>query len=150
MHSNTGDTVKDNIKLIQTIYKDADMSVKTLDVLLKELEAKQNNITKTIKEIRKGYETFKKITEDILEECKLPKCESNILTTMFATKNVKKEVKCDNSDKAISRMVIQGINIGIDTMRRLLEHELNEEYDKLGHKFLSFQLECIDKLKEYE
>lgn len=141
--------MKDNIKLVEEVYKDADMSIKTLDYLLESLQDKQNKITPLIEEIRNGYQKFKEVTCEILDECKLDKKESGKMSTMMATYNVKKEVKCDNSDRAISEMVIKGIDMGVDNIRKLLQAELKEDYKKLGNKFLKFQQESITKLKNY-
>lgn len=141
--------MKSNIQIIQNIYKDADMSIKTLDHLLECLQDKQNQIIPLIEEIRNGYQKFKEITCEMIEECKLDKKETGALGVMMANHSVTKEVKCDNSDKAIAEMVIKGIDMGVDNMRSLLDKDVKEEYATIAHKFLSFQLDSIDKLKKY-
>lgn len=141
--------MKDNIKLVEEVYKDADMSVKTLEHLLECLQDKQNKITPLIEEIKNGYQTFKEITCEMLEECKLDKKETGSLGVMMANHSVTKEVKCDNSDRAISEMVIKGIDMSVDNMKKLLDKELKAEYKELGNKFLKFEEESIAKLKNY-
>ena len=47
------------LKLVHKIYKDSDMSVSTLNTLIKELDGKNNEMIDTVKHIKKGYERKK-------------------------------------------------------------------------------------------
>ena len=137
----------ENIELLEIVYKNAEMGSFTINKLLKELEDKENKIKKLAKEeldIYESEELIKKYDYD-LEKNKLT---SKIMSSM----GISKEVKSDNSDSSIAHMLTEGITMGIVDMETKIDNYkdvVEKDILKLAKKFLKFQQEEIEKLKEY-
>ncbi len=71
---------------------------------------------------------------------------------MMSSMGIKKEVKADNSDSAISDMLIQGISMGVIEMEKKIKaysDNCEKEYVNLAKDFLKFQQKAINELKKY-
>ena len=78
--------------------------------------------------------------------------ENGMMSKMMAGMGIDKEVNADNSDSAISDMIIKGVSTGtVDMEKKLKQYrdEANEKELELAEEFLEFQEKTIDILKEY-
>lgn len=142
----------ENLELLETIYKDCDMSCITLEKLLIELKEKDNKIKKKIEEILKDYEKFLKTSKKHLKDYNAPLEENSMMAKMGAKMGIKKEVKSDNSDASIADMLIKGITMGtIDMEKKISNYKevVNNKYLKFAEEFLDFQQETIEQLKQF-
>ncbi len=144
--------MKEEYKLIEYIYKDAEMGVYTINKLLDHLKEKDNKIKGYAEEILKKYEEFAHEAKGELKENKIPPMEEGIITKMMSSMGISKEVKEDNSDSAIADLLIQGISMGSIEMEKKIsvyQDQVDKEHLKLAKKFLKFQEKTIAELKEY-
>jgi len=142
----------ENFELLKHIYKDAEMSCYTLHQLLEDLKEKDNKIKNRIEEILKKYEYFMDFSKEKLEEASKSLPKTGMMAKMGASKGIKKEVKCDNSDASIADMLIKGISMGSIDMEKKIsayQKEASKEDMALAKEFLSFQNEAIKHLKEF-
>ena len=65
--------MNENLELLECIYQNADMGVKSLTQLLNDIKEKDNKIKALVSEEVKGYEKFLKQKELWLKQC--PKWE---------------------------------------------------------------------------
>lgn len=139
-------------ELLVHIYKDCDMSITTLEKLLKELSLKDNKIKDAVEDILKEYKKFLKDTKKILKKEHVEEEKNGLITKMMANMGVSKEVNADNSDASMADMLIKGITMGTIDMEKKI-HQYEKEVDKkdlkLAKEFLSFQQNSIEKLKKY-
>lgn len=139
-------------ELLVHIYKDCDMSITTLEKLLKKLTLKDNKIKDAVEDILKEYKKFLKDTKKILKKEHVEEEKNGLITKMMANMGVSKEVNADNSDASMADMLIKGITMGTIDMEKKI-HQYEKEVDKkdlkLAKEFLSFQQNSIEKLKKY-
>lgn len=142
--------MKENYELMEHIYKDAEMASYTLTKLIRDLKDKDNKIKKTLEDIMKEYESWKKKAMKYLKKGKQKLLILPFFEKMMANMGIKKEVKCDNSDSAIAEMIIKGISTGSTQMEKKIK-AYDKEVDKsdidVAREFLKFQEKTIDKLK---
>ena len=144
--------MKENYELMEHIYKDAEMASYTLTKLISDLKDNDNKIKKTLEDIMKEYESWKKKAMKYLKKGKAEITDTSFFEKMMANMGIKKEVKCDNSDSAIAEMIIKGVSTGSTQMEKKIK-AYDKEIDKsdldIAREFLKFQEKTIDKLKEY-
>ncbi len=144
--------MKPQNELLMHIYKDCDMSITTLEKLLKELVEKDNKIKDAIEDILKSYEQFLKDTKKRLHKEHVEGESNGLFTKMMANMGVAKEVKNDNSDASMADMLIKGITMGTLDMEKKIK-QYKESVDKkdlkFANEFLEFQQQSIEKLKKY-
>lgn len=144
--------MKEENELLLHIYKDCDMSITTLNKLLKELKTRDNKIKDAVEDILKEYEKFLKDAEKVLKKEKVEVENNGMMSKVMATMGVKKEVKSDNSDASMADMLIKGITMGTVDMEKKIhqyEKEVNKKDLKFAKEFLKFQQDSIEKLKKY-
>lgn len=144
--------MKEENELLLHIYKDCDMSITTLNKLLKELKTRDNKIKDAVEDILKEYEKFLKDTKKVLKKEKVEVENNGMMSKVMATMGVKKEVKSDNSDASMADMLIKGITMGTVDMEKKIhqyEKEVNKKDLKFAKEFLKFQQDSIEKLKKY-
>lgn len=147
-----GDKMKENIEVINLVYKDSDMSIKSLTELLETLEEKQNKIKDTVSNILKGYERYYDRALKLLNDYDSDGKKENILKEMMAKMGVDKEVKKDNSDANIAQMLIKGIDMGVSDINNKLKKtkdNIDNEVMNLANDFLDFQKDNIKSLKKH-
>ena len=144
--------MKENYELMEHIYKDAEMASYALTKLIRDLKDKDNKIKKTLEDILKEYEAWKKKAMKYLKKGSAEITDSSLFEKMMANMGIKKEVKCDNSDSSIAKMIIKGISTGSVDMEKKIK-AYDKEVDKsdldVAKGFLKFQEKTIDKLKKY-
>lgn len=144
--------MKENIEVINLVYKDSDMSIKSLTELLESLEDKQNKIKDTVSHILKGYERYYDKSLKLLNDYDKEGKKENILKEMMAKMGVDKEVKKDNSDANIAQMLIKGIDMGVSDINSKLKKakdNIDKEVMDLANDFLDFQKDNIASLKKH-
>ena len=145
--------VDESLEIVNHIYKDSEMAISTLTKLSTTLEKKDNKIKDTVEDIIKGYERYFKDAKKILNKNNCKKEKNGIVSKVMANMGIDKEVKDDNSDSAISDMLIKGVSMGsIDLEKKLKKYKDKEIDDKvleLANDFKKFQDDIIEKLKEY-
>ena len=143
----------ESLEIVNHIYKDSEMAISTLTKLSTTLEKKDNKIKDTVEDIIKGYERYFKDAKKILNKNNCKKEKNSIVSKVMANMGIDKEVKDDNSDSAISDMLIKGVSMGsIDLEKKLAKYKDKEIDDKvleLANDFKDFQDDIIKKLKEY-
>jgi hypothetical protein len=142
----------ENLELYKHIYKDSEMSVFSLEKLLKKLEEKDNKIKDEIEEIKKGYERYLKEVKSILEKNNISVKENNLMTKMAASMGIMKEVKSDNSDASIADMLIKGVSMGSTDMKKKIadyKGKADKKESKFAEEFLEFQQDVITGLKKF-
>lgn len=144
--------MKENNELLEHIYQDAEMAYYTLEKLENFLKEKDNKIKGLIEEIKEEYQEFMQQAESRLEKDKQEIIPEDMMTKWMAKMEIKKEVKSDNSDSSIADLLIKGISMGSINMEKKIkdyEKTCNKEDLKLAKKFLEFQEDTIEELKEY-
>lgn len=143
----------ESLEIVNHIYKDSEMAISTLTKLSNTLEKKDNKIKDTVEDIIKGYERYFKDAKKILNKNNCKKEKNGFVSKVMANMGIDKEVKDDNSDSAISDMLIKGVSMGsIDLEKKLKKYKDKEIDDKvleLANRFKDFQDDIIEKLKEY-
>ena len=144
--------MKENYELMEHIYKDAEMAVYTLTTLTNDLKDKDNKIKKTLEDILKEYESWKKKSMKYLKKGKAEITDSGVMAKMMAKMGIKKEVINDNSDSSIAKMIINGVSTGSVDMEKKIkayDKDVDKSDLKIAKEFLKFQEKTIDELKEY-
>ena len=144
--------MKENYELIEHIYKDAEMASYTLTKLIRDLKDKDNKIKKTLEDIMKEYESWKKKAMKYLKKGKAEITDSGVMAKMMAKMGIKKEVINDNSDSSIAKMIIKGVSTGSVDMEKKIkayDKDVDKSDLKIAKEFLKFQEKTIDELKEY-
>lgn len=144
--------MNENLELLEYLYKNSEMGMHSLTKLLKELNDKENKIKKLIEEQLKEQEKFFKESEKLIKKHKLNPEENGIIAKMASDMGIKKEVKCDNSDAAIARMVIEGLTMGlvdIESKIKNFKSSVDDDILNLAKKYKSTLEKEIDDLKRY-
>ena len=153
IHNNIGGiNMDENIELLEIVYKNAEMGSFTINKLLKELEDKENKIKKLAKEELDIYEQYKDESEELIKKYDYDLEKNKLTSKIMSSMGISKEVKSDNSDSSIAHMLTEGITMGIVDMETKIDNYkdvVEKDILKLAKKFLKFQQEEIEKLKEY-
>ena len=131
--------MNENIELLEYLYQNSNMGVKSMTKLLQELNGKDNKIKKLVEEQLKEYEKFYKETKELIKKYKAEPKDTSIIAQMMADLGIKKEVKSDNSDSAIAKMIIEGATMGVVEVQGKIKN-----YEKSAKK------DIIDLAKKYE
>lgn len=143
--------MEENKNLLESIYKDSNMAVYTLNTLLKNLEHKDNKIKSDIEKILEEYKTYEQKSKDLLITNDFEVKEINMLSKISSDIGVKKEVIDDNSDSSIADMLIKGVSMGSIEIDKCIS--VNKKADKkileFAKEFHKFQEKTIEKLKKH-
>ena len=77
---------------------------------------------------------------------------STMMAKISSSMGIKMEVKKDNSDSAIAKLLTQGLTMGcVDIASKIdrYEHDAESKIIKKSKEYLKFQKESIDVLKKY-
>lgn len=144
--------MNEDLELLEYLYQNIDMSLSSLKSLLKNLKDKENKIKKIVDDEIKEYEKFYKDVEKIIKKSKLEPKKESTLKKMMANMGVKKEIRMDNSDSAVAHMLTEGITMGIVDISTKIKNYKNEVDSKIlniAKKYLKYQQDEIEKLKEF-
>lgn len=144
--------MNENMEVLQLVYQNADMGVKSLTDLLKDIKEKDNKIKNLVSEEIKGYEKFVKESKELLKKHKLEPKDKGMMADIMSGMGIKKEVKKDNSDAAIAEMIIEGFTMGnLELSKTISNYEkaADKKVVALAKNLLEFGNNEIKKLKEY-
>ena len=142
----------ENAELLEFIYQNADMGVKSCTNLIRILNDKDNKIKKIVEGELKGYENFLKKAEKLMEKNNIkPKSES-IMADFMSKMGMNMEMMKDNSDARVADMLTKGFTMGnVDISKKIdrFEGDADKEILKLAKDLLKFGQENTDFLKPY-
>lgn len=144
--------MEEKLELVTHIHKDAAMGAYSTKTLMDKLKDKDNKIKSYVDEIHKKYSEYAEKSKSILLDNGVNPEEDGMLSKMMSSMGIGKEVKEDNSDSAISDMLIQGISMGSIEMEKKIKaykDDADKEELKLAKDFMKFQEKTIDELKKY-
>lgn len=144
--------MNENNELLTCVYQNADMEVKSLTSLLKDIKEKDNKLKDLISEEIKGFEQYLKESEKLLKKSKVEVKGKGFIAETMAKMGIKKEVSNDNSDSAIAEMVIEGFTMGnleLDKLITNYEKIVDKKNLKLASRLRDFTNNEIVKLKKF-
>ena len=144
--------MKETNELVLHIYQDAEMASYTLEKLLDYLKDKDNKIKRFVENILMEYKEWQSKTKEYLKNNNSEISEKGTIEKMMDNMGIGKEIKSDNSDSAVSDLLIKGVSMGsinIEKKIKEYEKEVSDRELHLAKDFLKFQEKTIDKLKEY-
>ena len=142
----------ENIELLEYIYENANMGVKSCTNLIKILNGKDNKIKKIVEGELKGYENFVKKSEKLLKKNNIEPKNLSIMTDLMSKMGMNMEMMKDNSDARVADMLTKGFTMGnVDISKKIdrFEGDADKEILKLAKDLLKFGQENIDFLKPY-
>ena len=144
--------MNENMELLEYIYENANMGVKSCTNLIKILNGKDNKIKKIVEGELKGYENFVKKSEKLLKKHKITPKEKGIMADVMSKMGMSMEMMKDNSDARVADMLIKGFTMGdVDISKKIdrFEKDADKEILSLAKELLKFGKENIDLLKPY-
>ena len=145
--------MNENTELLEYIYQNASMGVKSCTNLIKILNSKDNKIKKVVEGELKGYENFVKKSEKLLKKNKIeqPK-DKGMMAELMSKMGMNMEMMKDNSDAKVADMLTKGFTMGnVDISKKIdrFEGDADKEILNLAKELLKFGKENIDFLKPY-
>ncbi len=144
--------MNENVELLNYIYQDSEMGISSLTTLIRKLNDKDNKIKKIIEAELKGYENFKKDSEKMLKKYKADAIETGFMAKAMSKMKLNMDIMKDNSDAKVADILTRGFTMGTIDMNKKIEEykdDADKEILKLAKRFLDFQNENIELLKEY-
>ena len=144
--------MNENTELLEFIYQNASMGVKSCTNLIKILNTKDNKIKKIVEGELKGYESFVKKSEKLLKKYKVEPKEKGVMADLMSKMGMNMEMMKDNSDARIADMLTKGFTMGnVDISKKIdrFEGDADKDILKLAKDLLKFGNENIELLKPY-
>lgn len=144
--------MNENSELLEYIYQNAKIGVKSLTNLINIINGKDNKIKKIVEGELKGYENFIKESKKLLKKYKVKPKEKSMMANIVSKVSMNFELLKDNSDAKIADMLIKGFTMGNVDIEKIIdryEDDAKEDILKLAKKLLKFGEENIDLLKPY-
>lgn len=144
--------MNENSELLEYIYQNADMGVKSCTNLIKILNEKDNKIKKIVEGELKGYENFVKKAEKLMKKNNIEPKEKSAMSDLMAKMGMSMEMMKDNSDARVADMLTKGFTMGnVDISKKIdrFEGDADKEILKLAKELLDFGKENIEILKPY-
>ena len=144
--------MNENAELLEFIYQNASMGVKSCTNLIKILNTKDNKIKKIVEVELKEYESFVKKSEKLLKKYKVEPKEKGVMADLMSKMGMNMEMMKDNSDARVADMLTKGFTMGnVDISKKIDRFEGDDDKDilKLAKDLLKFGNENIELLKPY-
>ncbi len=144
--------MNENAELLEFIYQNASMGVKSCTNLIKILNTKDNKIKKIVEGELKGYENFVKKSEKLLKKYKVEPKEKGVMADLMSKMGMNMEMMKDNSDARVADMLTKGFTMGnVDISKKIdrFEGDADKDILKLAKDLLKFGNENIELLKPY-
>lgn len=141
-----------NTELLEYMYQNIEMGLYSLKQLINTINGTENKIKKLISDELHEYETYQKEVEKLIKKRKVDTKGNSIFAKMGASMGIKMDMMKDNSDSSIAHMLTEGFTMGIvDISSKIKNYKdtADKNIIKLAKKYLSFQQEEVEKLKEY-
>ncbi len=142
----------ENNELLLHIYETAKMGSYTVTTLLNKIRNKENKLKFILEKEVKEYERFIKLTEKLLKKSEITPKEPSIMSKIGSNIGIMKETVIDNSDSALSQMLIEGMTMGVTTIgAKISSYKKNVDRStlRIAKDFVSFQEEEIDRFKTF-
>ena len=112
--------MNENNELLEFIYKNSSMGVKSCTTLINILNGKDNKIKKIVEGELKGYENISKKASKLLRKHKIEPKEIGIVADISSKINMNMEMMKDNSDARVADMLIKGFTMGnVDISKKI-------------------------------
>lgn len=144
--------MNENNELLEYIYQNASMGVKSCTNLIKILNTKDNKIKKIVEGELKGYENFVKKAEKLMKKNNIEPKEKSIMSDIMSKMGMNMEMMKDNSDAKVADMLTKGFTMGnVDISKKIdrFEGDADKEILNLAKELLKFGKENIELLKPY-
>ena len=145
--------MNENNELLEYIYQNASMGVKSCTTLINILNNKDNKIKKIVEGELKGYEEFLKKVKKLLKKNKIEPKDKGIMTDIMSKLGMNMELMKDNSDARIADMLTKGFTMGnVDISKKIDRFQDNADKDilKLAKELLDFGQKNIELLKNIQ
>ena len=142
----------ENNELLLHIYETAKMGSYTVTTLLNKIKNKENKLKFILEKEVKEYERFIKLTEKLLKKSEIIPKEPSIMSKIGSNIGIMKETVIDNSDSALSQMLIEGMTMGVTTIGAKIssyKKNVSRSILRIAKDFVSFQEEEIDRFKTF-
>ena len=142
----------ENNELLEYIYQNANMGVKSCTNLIKILNGKDNKIKKIVEGELKGYENFVKKAEKLLDRNGIKPKSKGMMADMMSKMGMEMEMMKDNSDSRVADMLTKGFTMGnVDISKKIdrFEGDADKEILNLAKEMLDFGQKNIEFLKPY-
>lgn len=139
----------ENKNALDELNKATTMGINSLKYIIEKIEDK-----KFKKALKEQYSTYIKMSQKANKLYKeYNEKEPHEISTMekaMVWSDIQMKTLTDKSNSKIAEMLIQGTNMGIIEGRKLLNNkELDKNVSKLIEKFVVFQEENVEELKEF-
>lgn len=144
--------LNENNELLEYIYQNASMGVKSCTTLINILNNKDNKIKKIVEGELKGYEEFLKKVKKLLKKNKIEPKDKGIMTDIMSKLGMNMELMKDNSDARIADMLTKGFTMGnVDISKKIdrFQDDADKDILKLAKELLDFGQKNIELLKPY-
>ena len=144
--------MNENNELLEYIYQNSKMGVKSCTNLINILNTKDNKIKKIVEGELKGYEEFVKKSEKLLKKHKVEPKEKGVMADIMSKIGMNMEMMKDNSDAKVADMLTKGFTMGnVDITKKIDRYEKDADKDilALAKELLDFGKKNIEILKPY-
>ena len=144
--------MNENNELLEYIYQNASMGVKSCTTLINILNNKDNKIKKIVEGELKDYEEFLKKAKKLLKKNKIEPKDKGIITDIMSKLGMNMELMKDNSDARIADMLTKGFTMGnVDISKKIdrFQDDADKDILKLAKELLDFGQKNIELLKPY-
>lgn len=142
----------ENVEILQYIYQNASMGVKSMTNLINMINGKDNKIKKIVEGQLKGYENYVKDSKKLLKKYKSQPIDKGVMSTVTSWMGMKFEMLKDNSDAKIADMLTKGFTMGlVDINKKIANYkdDADSEILTLAKRLKKFSEENIELLKPY-
>lgn len=139
-----------DIKIVNYIMQNCEMGISSLKKLREMLESNemQQELSEELKSYKSIYDKASRVNENLHGE----RTPVNMMQKLMAKMGVTMNMMMDKSDSHIAEMLIQGTNVGIIELNKILNSNpdySNEEILSILKELLEFEERRINKLKAY-
>lgn len=142
----------ENVELLKFVYENAEMGSYTTTDLLNILKSKENNIKGLLQTEIKEYEKHMKESEKLLKKYGESAKGSGMMAKISSKIGINMETMKDNSDSALSQMIVEGLTMGSTTLTSKInkyEGVADNKVLKIAKNYLKFLETEIERLKKY-
>ena len=142
----------ENNEMLSYIHKNSEMGVYSCTKLINDINGKENKIKKVVEGILKGYENYLKKCEKYVKKYNADIKNSTVWAKMSTSMGISMEVLKDNSDAAISKLLTQGLTMGIVDITAKIDRfkgDADRKILNLAKEYMKWQQEAINYLKPY-
>lgn len=139
-----------DVKIVNYIMQNCEMGISSLKKLRELLESNemQQELSEELKSYKSIYDKASRVNENLHGE----RTPVNMMQKLMAKMGVTMNMMMDKSDSHIAEMLIQGTNMGIIELNKILNSNpdySNEEILSILKELLEFEERRINKLKAY-